>query len=136
MNILSKAKVKRDETVPFEVGFKNIGEKSVNAQFRGQATYNGKIVQIFETEKLDVAVGEIENFNFFFTPTKSGKYVISGRIYYDGKRTFEGSSILEVEGGAGAVPFIYVAFLVLIGVLFYKIRREKAVYSKKLRMLK
>lgn len=136
LNILSKRKAKRDETVLFEVGFKNIGEKSVSAHFKGQATYNGKVVQLFETEKLDVTIGEIENFNFFFTPTKSGKYIISGRIYYDGKRTFEGSGVLEVEGGAGFIPFIYAGFLILIGFLFYKIRKEKAVYSKKLRMLK
>lgn len=136
LNILSKAVAKRDETVPFEVGFKNIGEKSVSAYFKGQATYNGKVVQLFETEKMDVMVDSIENFNFFFTPTKSGKYIISGRIYYDGKRTFEGSRVLEVEGGAGFIPFIYGAFLILIGFLFYKIRRENASYSKKLRMFK
>ena len=136
LHILSKAKAKRDETVPFEVSFKNVGEKSVSAHFKGQATYNGKVVQIFETEKLDVVVGKIEKFNFFFTPTKSGKYVISGRVYYDGKRTFEGSGVLEVEGGAGFIPFVYAAFLFLIGVLFYKIRKEKVAYTRKLRMLK
>jgi len=136
LSILANKEVKKKETTPFEVNFKNVGEKEVVAQFKGRATYNGRIVQIFESEKMNVPIDTIEKFNFYFTPENSGKYVISGRVYYDGKQTFEGSTTIDVLGGGNYVPLIYGFFILLVGILFYKIRMEKKIYHQKLKRLK
>lgn len=137
LNILSRTSAKKGEVVAFEVSFKNTGEKRVNAKFKGEARLNGRIVDVFDNiGNIDVDVGEIEKFNFFFTPKKPGKYVISGRVYYDGKKTFEQSRVLNVEGGASGLYFVYGGFLALILILYYKIRKEKVLYEKKMRMFK
>ena len=39
----------------------------------------------------------MEDFNIFFTPEEQGRYVISGRVVYNKKLTFEKSSILNVQ---------------------------------------
>lgn len=136
LNILSKKEAKVKETVPFEASFKNIGEKEVSAQFKGKAIYNGEVVQVFESEKLKVSKDEIEKFGFYFTPQKEGKYIISGRIYYDNKKTYEVSSALDVYSNGKYAPFIYGVFVFLILFLFYKIRKEKKIYRKRLRELR
>ena len=37
---------------------------------------------------MNVPIGETNDFEFYFTPQEPGKYVVSGRVYYDGKKTF------------------------------------------------
>lgn len=137
LNILSKKEASVDETVPFEASFKNTGEKEVSAEFKGKATLNGRIVQTFESEKLKVAEGVVEKFSFFFTPQKSGKYVISGRVYYDGKKTFEASNTLDViSNGFSLMPIIYVIVILMIIILGFKLRHDKKIYREKLRRLR
>ncbi|MDA3836427.1 MAG: hypothetical protein PF542_02280 [Nanoarchaeota archaeon] len=136
-SILSKRDVKTKETVPFEASFKNTGEKDVKARFKGKATYNGQIVQVFESEELIVDQGSVEKFLMYFTPQKEGRYVISGRVYYDGKRTFEASSAIDVTGRSFSfLPLLYFVLIVFVAMMFFKVRREKRVYREKLRRLK
>jgi hypothetical protein len=137
LSILTKKEVEVKETVPIEVNFKNTGEKEVEAQFKGKITREGKIVQVLESEKSLVSVEDFEKFYFYFTPEKAGKYIISGRVYYSGKKTFESSAVLEVvSSGISVMPLVYIIFIILIGILFYKIRRERKIYLKKLKYLK
>jgi len=137
LSILTKKEAKIEETVPIEVNFKNVGEKEVEAQFKGKVTREGKIVQILESEKALVSVNEIEKFYFYFTPERAGKYIISGRVYYSGKKTFESSAVLEVvSNGFSVMPLVYGLFIILIGILFYKIRKERKKYFMRLKHLK
>lgn len=138
LNILTKGVVNVGETSSIIVNFKNIGEKEVNAQFRGEVTKNGKIIDIFESEISKVPVSAVEEFNFYFTPKTEGKYIVSGRVYYDKKKTFEMSSSLEVvrEGGISFVWGVYLLFFLGIGFLFYRIRKEKKIYLDRLGRLK
>lgn len=137
LNILAKKDVKTKETVPFEVSFKNVGEKTVTAEFKGKVTNNGKIVQVFNGEKLEVNVDTIEKFLFYFTPQKEGKYVISGRVYYDSKRTFESSFSLNVTGsGFSILPIVYSLLILFVVVLLYRVRMEKKLFKEKLKRLK
>lgn len=137
LSILSKKSADVKETVPVEVNFKNVGEKEVEAYFKGKVTRDGKIIQVLESEKSFVPVEEIEKFQFYFTPQKSGKHIISGRVYYAGKKTFESSASVEVGSGSFSfAPLIYGVFILAIFVLFYKIRKERKLYLKKLEYLK
>ena len=137
LSILTKKEADAGETVPIEVNFKNVGEKEVEAQFKGKVSREGKIIQVLESEESLVSIDDIEKFYFYFTPERSGKYVISGRVYYSGKKTFESSAVLEVIGNNFSImPVVYVLFIIFIGILFYKIRKERKIYLKKLKYLK
>jgi hypothetical protein len=133
------------ETVPIIAKFRNTGEKEVEAQFKGKISRGNKVIQVLESEKVKVPVSSANDFNFYFTPEKSGKYVISGRVFYSGKRTFESSTTLEVDSEGfefGPLLFnlmigsIYLFLAVLIFSLIYKIRKERGSYLRKLRRIK
>src|SRR3989339_704412 len=115
LGILTPGKMNVGETTTIIVNFKNQGEKEVEAQFKGKISLGGRIVQILESEKLAIGINEVDKFNFYFTPQKAGQYVISGRVYYSGKKTFESSAILEAISYKNFIsklflPFIYIFF--------------------------
>ncbi len=135
LDILSKVWAEVGETIPILVNFKNTGEKEIEAQFRGKITRNGKIIQILESEKTLVPVSETTNFSFYFTPRKEGKYIISGRVFYDKKRTFELSAIVNVVKRKISIREVitsiaYALLIIFIVFLIYKIREEKRRYKK------
>ncbi|GBE20028.1 hypothetical protein BMS3Abin17_00760 [archaeon BMS3Abin17] len=141
LSIISKIWTDIDETIPIIATFKNIGEKEVDAQFKGKITNEGKIIQILESEKYSVPISEISNFSFFFTPRKAGKYIVSGRIFYDKKRTFESSTIINVNPEKFGIKqffltVIYIVLMAFMGYLIFKIRKEKKKYIKKIKRVK
>jgi len=140
LRILTRATANKGEIVPIEVSFKNIGEKEVSAQFRGQISKGGKLIQVLESQISDVLVGSIEKFNFYFTPQDQGKYIVSGRVFYEGKKTFEKSTVLDVLQGKDGFSYllliIYIGLVILIIFLFYKIRKERKLYFKRLGRIK
>lgn len=128
------------ETVPIEASFRNTGEKEVDAQFRGSVSKDGKIIQLLESPISKVQIDDIGKFTFYFTPESAGRYVVTGRVYYGGKKTFEKSATVEIIGLGGNPPYIlvlvYVVLLGLIVYLFVKIRKERGIYSRRLKRLK
>jgi len=141
LGIITRKTSEVGETVPLIAKFENTGEKELEAQFKGQINRGESIIQILESEKVMVPVSSTNDFNFYFTPEKPGKYVISGRIFYSGKKTFESSTTLEVVSGninfSSLIIFlIYSFFVLLILYLIYKIRKKKKLYLKKLKEVK
>jgi len=128
--------VDKGDTTSIKAYFENTGEKTVQAMFKGEITQNGKIVQILESEKNSVSIGEINEFNFYFTPREVGKYIVTGRVFYDGKRTFEKSAVINVRDSGFKLsklkmPAIYLVLIILIAFLLYKIRKERGGYGIK-----
>jgi len=122
-----------NEIVSIAANFKNTGEKPLDAKFMGKITYQNKIIQLIESdESLFIPTGEQDNFQFYFTPQKAGKYIISGRVFYDNKRTYEQSAILNIRPGnafASTLKTIsYIFLIIIIGILLYKIRKERRSY--------
>jgi hypothetical protein len=137
LSIVANLNGKVGEISPVEVGFKNIGEKDVQAKFVGKVSRNGKVTKILESEEITVLRSEIEKFNLYFTPAEAGEYVVSGRVIYDGKRTYEKSiTITASKKSFNSISLVYYAFIVLISFLLYKIRKEKKHYKNKMRRLK
>jgi hypothetical protein len=140
LGIIAKTWNEIGDTVPILINFKNTGEKEVSAQFRGKITSGDKIVQLLETEKLSVLPSETTNFSLYFTPNMPGKYIVSGRVFYNKKRTFESSAVMNVNpkkfGLKSALIYIVYAVLVIgAGLLVYKIRKERRVYFRKIKEL-
>jgi hypothetical protein len=125
-------------TIPISALFENNGEKNVDARFEGRITRDGRIIQVLESTEQEVLRGEETNFTFFFTPERAGKYIASGRVFYDKKRTFEASTVMNVRPKSftlktALIYLFYLVVLVLIGYLIVKIRRERRRYASKVR---
>ena len=130
LRISSPTWIKVDDTTIIEALFENTGEKNVNARFKGEITLGSRVIQILESELSSVSIGEIETFKFYFTPRKEGKYIVTGMVFYDGKRTFEKSTVINVEKkgfdiGIIRTILIYLILLIVIAYLAYKIKKEK-----------
>jgi hypothetical protein len=138
LRIFSTVWTEIGETVPIVADFENVGQKEVEAQFRGRITRDGQVIQVLESEKSQVPVSEITNFTFYFTPKRAGKYIASGRVFYDKKRTFESSTVINVTPKRFDIRYmtltlVYISIFVFIAVLVYKIRKEKKRYLRKLK---
>ena len=130
LRISSPTWIKVDDTTIIEALFENTGEKNLNARFKGEITLGSRVIQILESELSSVSIGEIETFKFYFTPRKEGKYIVTGMVFYDGKRTFEKSTVINVEKkgfdiGIIRTILIYLILLIVIAYLAYKIKKEK-----------
>lgn len=121
------------DTTSIKVLFENAGEKQIESRFKGTITIGGEIVQILESEKENVEMDESIDFNFYFTPKKPGKYILSGRVFYDGKRSYEKSVIINVEPRSALKTIglfaLYAGLIFVASFLMYKIKTERKKFS-------
>lgn len=140
INVIPWADV--DDIVPISISFKNTGEKPLDAKFSGKVMYNNKVIQLLESdEPLSVPIGKKSDFEFYFTPRNPGRYIISGRVFYDSKRSYEQSAVLNVRRGkitfGDVLKFaIYIVLFAIIIVLISKIHKQRKVYLSKIRRLR
>ena len=133
--LLAPYEIFAGETSTTTVIFENTGEKDVDAQFRGQITLDNKIFQVLEGERTNVEVGSLSNSTFYFTPKKAGRYIISGRFFYDNKRTFELSKTVFVISNPFSLKtaLLILLYLVIAVIVFYfyrRIRKEIKRYNR------
>jgi len=106
--------------------FKNTGQKTVLARFKGNIQYKNNVIEILESDEFEVKSNEVTNFTVYFTPKKAGRYIITGRVFYDKKRTYELSSHIDVMAvKKNYTTLIYIAIIVVIALLIYLIRKER-----------
>ncbi len=116
------------DTTIIEAHFVNNGEKEVSAYFKGKIMLGEKIIQLIESEKTDIRIGDTNVFEYFFTPTQAGRYIVSGRIHYDSKKTFEKAAVINVKPTKSFFKafFKYLIYIVLIsGIIFLSIKIRK-----------
>ena len=110
------------EIMPITAVFKNTGPRTVSARFKGEITYNGKVVKIIDTDILDAEPGEVVQLQTFFKPTKAGQYSINGRVHFNNKLTTEKGSIINVNQGDGislsGINYFWYLAVILIIVIF------------------
>ncbi len=135
--VASKVWAEVGETIPITAIFQNTGEKPVSAKFKGKIQLDDKIVQTLESDELSIPTNEIVNFEMFFKPEGPGRYIASGRVFYEKKRTFELSTIINVnpatEKKSGITIkqlLIYTAIFAVIAFISIKIRTERKKYKK------
>jgi len=131
IRIDNKAWAKVGEIVPITAIFKNSGQRTVSAKFKGVITSQDKIIDTIDSEFYDVAPGETGNILVYFTPKKYGQYIITGRVLYNNKLSFEKSSVLNVNEGVEETGFSWVYLLIIIVIiiiillLLINIRKKK-----------
>jgi len=123
-----------NEPMPIVPVFRNQGNRKVLAQFKGEIRdlETDKIVQILESEQLEVDPKGMIEFKMFFIPDKESEYQISGRVVYNNKITFdEHSKVVKVIKSESKglswilffILYIIIGFLILI--LLGKIRKAR-----------
>lgn len=127
------------EIITITAVFQNTGQKKVSAKFKGNIKLDNQLIEILESEELDVGVGEIAEFIMHFTPENPGRYKVNGRFFYDKKQTFEGGSIINVNPkGFDPVTGKYIedksktsnkayliSIIIIILVMFIMIKRKR-----------
>jgi hypothetical protein len=106
----------------------------VLAQFKGEVRdlKTDRVVRVLESDVLEVSPEETIEFRMFFIPEQEGNYLVSGRVTYNNKITFEERSrTIKVEG-ASATRFGGAFYLILyfilgltILIMISKIRKAK-----------
>jgi hypothetical protein len=101
--------VKVGSIVPIDAVFRNFGSRVVSAKFKGTISSGEEIFKIIDTDPLDVVPGDTVKIRTYFNPVQEGQYMITGRVLYNKKLTFEKSSVLNVNP-AGQAPLAQKAF--------------------------
>lgn len=91
---VSRSQVYINELVEIKATFQNQGD-SVLVSFKGKAESDGRTVALIQSPE-SVPAGKNITITAFFTPTKAGRYSISGKMYYEYTSTNERSTILNV----------------------------------------
>jgi hypothetical protein len=125
------------DTVPIIAVFKNTGPRQVEAKFKGQIKNmdTNKIVTVLESDIITISPLNTEDFTMYFKSAVPGKYVASGRIYFNKKVSFEKSSkIMNVVNPEGKednsfktilLVMLYVIIMLVIIIIISKIRKQK-----------
>lgn len=95
--IINKLWVYAGEPVEIKARFKNEGPRTAYSKFKGDIKLDNRIVNVIETEEIDVPSMGTADLVTYFTPEEPGRYVITGRIIYNRKLSFEKSGILNVN---------------------------------------
>ena len=113
--------------------FKNTGETLVTAKFKGEVYLNGNLVDVLESEDVDINPGEESNLTTYFKPPSAGKYTIKGEVYFNNKISETKESILNVTNeipiplGNTTILIAGSALSLLLGIgyIIYKKRGDK-----------
>jgi hypothetical protein len=138
IRIVNEPWVKVGDIVPIDAVFKNLGSRVVSAKFKGTIASGKEIFKIIDTDSLDVMPGETVNLRTYFNPVQEGQYMITGRVLYNKKLTFEKSSVLNVNPSGKppteGVPFNWsiamIALVIVIIILIILILRRKKKLSR------
>ncbi|MFH0869584.1 MAG: hypothetical protein V1866_00825 [archaeon] len=142
VNIENNPWAKVGEIVPIDAVFKNTGTRVESAKFKGTISSGKDIFKIIDTDPLDVLPGQAVKIRTYFNPVQEGQYMITGRVLYNKKLTFEKSSVLNVNPsgkptsagwGIGPTVLIIMLLVLMVIVLLILIKRKK--HSSNIRRL-
>ncbi|MBS3119940.1 hypothetical protein J4475_03900 [Candidatus Woesearchaeota archaeon] len=130
--IRNKPWVEVGELVEINAIFSNDGNRFVLAKFLGTISLDDKIVDTIETDELRVESRDSVQFSHLFRPREPGRYVVTGRVYYNNKISFEKSSVINVVPKS-AEPFtkklipylVYLIIVLIILILLVKIKQAR-----------
>ena len=84
------------DTTKFIIVFENTGEKTYDAQFKGDIVRDGQIVGVVSSDKLLVKAGQSVELEVYYKSEDIGLHQLQGYVYYDKKRTLQQSATLKV----------------------------------------
>lgn len=127
---------KANEILPVTGYFKNTGSRVVSAKFKGEVKeVGGRVVKVIDTDTLDIYPGEVGELKSFFKPSKEGQYIITGRVTYNNKVSYEKDFMININGVAANdaknTPWlIFIVLTIIILILLILIKHKKTKIKK------
>ncbi|MBU1030748.1 MAG: hypothetical protein ABIC91_02105 [Nanoarchaeota archaeon] len=122
------------DITPISAVFKNTGTRIVSAKFVGKILKDGKIVQLIETDTIDVFPGSVDMLETYFQPLMAGRYEVQGRVIYNNKLSYEKESVVEVKSVIVSKKSINTNHLFLSGIMLIVIFLLLLIIRKKKRL--
>lgn len=98
--------------------FENTGNVTVSsAVFHAEVRRGDELQAALDSEALVVAAGAHANLTAYWTPPSAGTYLVAGHVTYDGYRTLESQSLLNVRMATAAAIASWWWILVVLVVL-------------------
>ncbi len=114
ISLRNKKAAEVGEPVSVIAQFENGGARSVTARFKGTARIDDQVVEVLESEQFTVGPGTRQDIEFFYTPESPGRHLISGRVHYNNKITFERGSILNVKPVGESTELAFLPLLLYV----------------------
>lgn len=109
--------VNAGDVVKIDAYFENTGELLVVGKFKGEVYLGSRLIEIAESEELEVAVGKTVVMSSYFKPESQGRYLVKGYVVYGGKTSETKESYINVNPVGAEVPsedMSYIALLVAV----------------------
>lgn len=116
---------------PIRALFKNTGPRIVSAKFKGEILKDGKIVELIETDLVDVNPGETEIFEAYYENLLRGEYVVKGRVLYNNKLSYEKTAAIDITGAvvsadtSSSISLWPISIITIIIILLVMIIRKR-----------
>ena len=137
LDISNKERVHINDKIRIDSKFYNIGEVSVDAQFKGQIYFNNGVIEEIESEEVYAPVGKITTLSSYFIPHETGKYKIIGEVYYSNTVTEEKESFVDVLPQSESleviplgVNYAVIVFLIIMLLIVTNIYLRKKVFNQ------
>lgn len=117
--------------------FENTGEIDTGAKFKGEILRDDEIIDMLESDEMLVDVGETGKLAAYYKIVESGRYVIKGRVFYEGKETGEkefsffvpesepGIETESYRGGIAGFEAVLAITAIILILLFFAYKKER-----------
>lgn len=96
--------VNAGEVVKIDAYFENSGEVLFTGKFKGEIRKEGRLIEVVESEELEVPIGKTVVLSAYFKPESPGQYVMGGYVVYGGKTTETKESFINVNPAGAITP--------------------------------
>jgi hypothetical protein len=123
------------DLVIINASFSNTGEMITLAKAKFEIySEDGALKDVFDSEEIQVGIGETTGLTAYYRPQVEGRYDIYGVVYYSKKISDKKSTVLNVQPkpaaedvvtqieptGTDYTPFLVIAVLVIIGIFVFR----------------
>ncbi|MCD6590254.1 hypothetical protein J7K74_03685 [Candidatus Woesearchaeota archaeon] len=105
--------------------FRNTGYRSVSASFEGRVELDGEIIRLIDTPSIVIEPGRVGYIPFYFKPEKPGKYIITGRVRYNEKLSYEKSKAIIIKQGEEGPNLLVLLLIIIAAFIVAYILRKK-----------
>ena len=136
-NLSTEGKPLVNRVIKVFANFENTGEIDTRAKFKGEILRDEEIIDMLESDEMLIDVGETGKLAAYYKIGEPGRYVIKGRVFYEGKETGEkeisffvpeSESRIETEsyrGGIAGFEAVLAITAIILILLFFACKRGK-----------
>ncbi|NQU98225.1 hypothetical protein HQ533_02055 [Candidatus Woesearchaeota archaeon] len=129
LRIINKVQNRVGDKIIITPVFENTGERPVSAVFKGEIILDRQTVRVLESDSLNVPINETVEFRLSYIPSKEGRYLVRGRVFYGDKRTYE-KEVVFYAIGKRVFSWWSLSYIAIAGIILFLIYRMKKEYKR------